>query len=156
MDLLERFRQHFQLAKEMTTESAAAETEAYLLLVEISRQDILWRRRYASWHAFLTHEGVPKNRWYHFHAGYQALGSEERARQLGRPVVCRLGVLRKDRREQAARQIRPDNYRAVLGENRGDRPSRYGSVTKRQLGGYVDTLKRALKRAGVPVPKEPW
>lgn len=157
MSLLVLFRRYYERSRQKSEEAAQNDTEAYLTLYKISTQDILWRGEHKSWEAFLANEGVPASRWYLFRSGYQALNyNTEKVRELGRPILCRIGHLRKERQIEVARTITRDNAYRLINENRSRSVEGYASVTKQQMADYIKKLKLALKRAGATVPKEPW
>lgn len=157
MSLLVLFRRYFERSRQKSDEAAQNDTEAYLTLHKISTQDVLWRGEHKSWGSFLAHEGVPSSRWHLFQSGYRAIDYDaEKVRELGRPIVCRIGHLRKDRQVEVARIITRDNAHRLINDSPNRKVDGYETVTKQQMAQYIDKLKRALKRAGGTLPKEPW
>ena len=157
MSLLTIFRRHLERSKQKSEEASYNDTEAFLILYQISTQDVLWRGEHKSWGSFLASEGVPSSRWQLFRGGFLALKCDpERVRELGRPIVCRIGHLRKDRQIEVARIITPDNAYKLLNEDGRWKVPGYDGVTKGHMALYIEKLKRALKRAGGALPKAPW
>ncbi len=153
--LLVVFRRHFELSKKLTQQSASADTEAFLTLYQISTQDVIWRGQHKNWEAFLANEGVSASRWYNFRSGFRALKyNEARARELGRPVVCRLGNTKLSKQAEIAPIIHAGNARKLL--NMEGARDTLPMVKKAQLLDYVDQLKKVLKKSQIKVPKAPW
>lgn len=134
-----------------------------LLLVEMERQNILWRHRYSNWEALLAAEKFcSKAIFWKFAAGHRTLG-DLMVRRIGvaatislMSVSCRVrDQVIEDFKKWLRQQPTAGPGEALMYIRKTSRVADTTKMTRTRLLAYVNILQAKLRAHGIRVPPAP-